>query len=111
MAARHPVVLNFSNHESSYPCHFAFSKGEAVENRWLHVAVAFDRANTAHFYVDGTHRGSVAGNKPLRVGRVWLQIGTAELVDTDFWQGRLAHVAVYPRALSATNRKSLSSGN
>ena len=79
--------------------YFSLSNGESIEDRWLHVAVAFDRNNTAHLYLNGKHRGSVTNDQPARVGPVWLQIGCAELVDADFWRGRLAHVAVYPRAL------------
>jgi hypothetical protein len=80
---------------------FSLSAGESIENRWLHLAAAFDSSNTAHLYLNGVCRGSLAANKPGSVGPVWLQIGGAELIDEDFWRGRIAHVAIYPRALRA----------
>jgi hypothetical protein len=84
---------------------FPISEGENLENRWIHVAVAFDRDNKARLYLNGSHRGSVTRRKSSHVGPMWLQIGCAEVVDTDFWHGRLAHVAVYPRALTGAEIK------
>jgi hypothetical protein len=60
----------------------------------------FDRANVAQLYVNGEPRWSVNRDRPAHVGPVWLQIGCAAQVDEDYWRGRLAHLAVYPRALS-----------
>jgi hypothetical protein len=80
---------------------FPLPNGESIKNRWLHVALTFDAANTARLYLNGKLRGSVAGQKPAIVGPVWLSIGCAEPITSDFWRGRLAHIAVYPRALDA----------
>jgi hypothetical protein len=97
--AENPVVLDFGLFGiSGFP--FALPRGEVIEARWLHMAVVFDRSNTAHLYLNGEHRGAVATAVPAHVGPVWLQIGCAQLIDQDFWRGRLAHVAVYPRSLS-----------
>ena len=69
-------------------------------NRWLHVAVVYDRFNTAHLYLNGQRRNSIAVDKPAHVRPVWIEIGGENQSTTDYWHGRLAHVAVYPRALS-----------
>jgi hypothetical protein len=98
-SAENPVRLYFIAYQVEH-LYFPLSKGESIEDRWLHAAVAFDRNNTAQFYLNGKHRGSFAASRPAHVGRVWLQIGCAELIDADFWRGRLAHIAVYPRTLS-----------
>jgi hypothetical protein len=78
---------------------FPLRDDEAGEDRWLHVAVVYDRVNTAHLYLDGHHRQSIAESRPGHVGPVWVEIGGATLYN-ERWHGRLAHVAVYPRALS-----------
>jgi hypothetical protein len=85
--------------------------GEAIEARWLHVAVVLDRTNTAHFYINGKHCGATKGG-PVCVDRVWLAIGAAEMIgtkdsiDANLWRGRLAHVAVYPTALTSRQLQS-----
>ena len=82
--------------------YFSLPAGEALKNCWHHVAVVFDRANTAHLHLDGRRRDSIAANRSAYVGPVWISIGNEPLVleDREYWQGRLAHIAVYPRALS-----------
>ena len=95
-----PIALYFIVQQSGR-MYVPLSKGESIENRWLHTVVVFDRANTAHFYLNGKHQGSVREGKPAVIGPIWLSIGCAEVTDADFWRGRLAHVAVYPRASSA----------
>ncbi len=89
------LIVQMQNHFD-----FPLPTDEPLEDGWLHVAVTFDDANTARFYLNGELRGTVAGKKPARVAPVWLQIGCAEPIESDFWRGRLAHVAVYPRVLS-----------
>jgi hypothetical protein len=71
----------------------------AGKDRWLHVAIVCDANNTAHLYLDGQFRGSIQSEKPGISGPVWATIG-CETPMSRGWQGRLAHVAVYPRTLS-----------
>jgi hypothetical protein len=98
---KNPTLLDFIVYGQKVDnFYFSVPVGEPIERRWMHVAVVFDRANLSHLYLDGQHRGSVAVNEPARVGAVWLQIGCAQVIDEDLYRGRLAHVAVYPRALS-----------
>ena len=56
-------------------------------------------AITGDFLVPGTPTVRLNG-KPAYVGHVWIQLGCGKLFDVDYWRGRLAHVAVYPRVLS-----------
>jgi hypothetical protein len=79
---------------------FMLSPAESVQNRWNHLVVVFDETNTAQLYLNGTHRGSVSKGLPSIVGPVWIQIGCAQMIDTDFWRGRIAHVAVYSHMLT-----------
>jgi hypothetical protein len=102
--AESPRVLDLIIHGVDH-FYFPVSESEILERRWLYVAAAFDRTNKIHFYLNGAHRGSIAA-RPASVGPVWLQFGCAQLVDVDFWQGRLAHVAVYPRALTEADIRS-----
>ena len=82
------------------------SASEEIAGRWLHVAVVYDRTNIAHLFVDGKHRKSAAGVGPSLATPAWLAIGcsepgqSVESLDDASWRGRLAHVAVYPYALS-----------
>lgn len=86
-------------------CDFPVRPGETIEDRWLHVVVVYDQTSTAHLYLDGQHCGSVATDSPADAGPAWLTIGcaeptgSAEAIDAARWRGRIAHVAVYSRAL------------
>ena len=102
---QNPIVLYFNVQQVG--CFYCpLTKNESVENRWVHVAATFDQTNTVRLYLNGILRGSVnQGGRSALVGRVWLDIGCAEFADTDFWRGRLAHVAVYPRVLDAQQIK------
>ncbi len=74
-------------------------------NEWLHVAVDFDSANDARFYVNGQLEGLVAGTapastttQPFTIGRNTEFFGAA----TPGWfQGGLDEVAVYNRSLES----------
>jgi hypothetical protein len=94
-----PIPLYFIV-QPGFHHYYPLSKTETIDNRWLHVAVAFDDANTVHLYLNGVCRGEFKVMKQSQVGPVWLQIGCSDPA-TDMWPGRLAHVAVYPRVLSA----------
>jgi hypothetical protein len=94
-----PAILRFTKYgvkdfEISIPSEMA------SEDRWVHVAVVCDRDNTAHFYLNGKHRQSVVADKAGKAGPVWLEIGGGTINDTEFWHGRLSHLAVYPQALN-----------
>jgi hypothetical protein len=73
---------------------------------WTHVAMVYDRNQTAHLYRNGKCVESKHRDAPVRVGPMWLSIGwlsDGHILASDqyYWRGRLAHVAVYPQALSA----------
>ena len=72
----------------------------ASEDQWVHVAVVCGRDNTAHFYLNGKHQKSIAADKPGNRGPVWIEIGGGTINNDEYWHGRLAHLAVYPQALS-----------
>jgi hypothetical protein len=78
---------------------FSIPLAEVTADRWVHLAAAFDRSNAAHLYLNGQHRGSLAGDKSAALGPVWVQIG-CDIPMEHCWRGGLAHVAVYPRALT-----------
>ena len=105
--AENPLVLDFIKYGAG-EYYFSLPGGESIQQRWLHVAVVFDRGNTAHLYLNGKHRGSVATGQPAHVGPLWLEIGCAEIVDADFWRGRLAPCrGLSPCLDPRTNPKSL----
>jgi hypothetical protein len=95
-----PPILSFVVQQAKH-FDFPLPSGESIKNRWLHLALTFDAANTARLYVNGKLQRSVTGEKSAVTGPVWLNIGCAEPIEADFWRGRLAHIAVYPRALDA----------
>jgi hypothetical protein len=97
--AKNPVVLHFIVYGVT-EAYFPRSSSATLAERWHHVAVVYDGANTAHLYLDGEPCGAVAIGRPAYAGPVWMTIGTADVMDVDFWRGRLAHVAVYPHVLS-----------
>jgi hypothetical protein len=102
-----PAVLQFSVWKVKDDIDLLLAGRQAIEGSWLHIAVVYDRSNTAHFYLNGERRNSVAVGAPVVVEPVWLTIGcgeasaTPEQIDTTRWRGRIAHVAVYPHALVA----------
>ena len=71
--------------------------GKLELNRWHHVAVTWD-ASRIELYLDGLLSSQVGGMKPKAV-KEKLQLGTGPIGGGNF-NGLLAHVAVYRRALS-----------
>jgi hypothetical protein len=100
------AILSFGANKANGTV-FRLPTGEMIEGRWLHVAVVFDRDDTAHLYLDGDHRISMPVGGSGFIGPAWLaigaaeQVGSAEQIDTARWRGRIAHVAVYPHVLNA----------
>jgi hypothetical protein len=78
---------------------FAIPREAMAADQWLHLAVVYDRDNTAHLYLNGKHRESIASDKPGNRGPVWVEIGGGPTFG-EYWRGRLAHFAVYPRTLT-----------
>ena len=72
-----PVVPQFSVNRVK-DIDFRLPTGEVIGGRWLHYAVVFDRTNTAHLYLNGEHRDSVAVGATVAVQPLWLAIGAAE---------------------------------
>ena len=75
-------------------------------DRWLHVAVVYDPDNSVHFYLNGQYSNSIAGDARANVGPIWLEIGGGAIGPDysngapEYWNGCLAHIAIYPRMLS-----------
>ena len=63
-------------------------------SRWMHVAVVFGRDNAAHLFLNGRQKSSLSLPGPAKVGPAWLSVGATSFHE-HYWQGRLAHVAVY----------------
>jgi hypothetical protein len=99
--------------QSQYPQATSFLRpGAGMPLReWTHVAVVYDRDQTAHLYRNGKRVESKHRDSPVRTGPAWLAIGwlaDGHILSTDqyYWRGRLAHVAVYPQALGADRIRS-----
>ncbi len=67
--------------------------------RWAHVAIVLYPDHTAKVYIDGKSGTIINGLTPKQ-GPVWVSIGWHSNLGGQYWKGRLAHVAVYPKALS-----------
>ncbi|HEY1015768.1 MAG TPA: LamG-like jellyroll fold domain-containing protein, partial [Herpetosiphonaceae bacterium] len=78
---------------------------------WQQVAVVFDSANKATFYLDGSPKQSMQGtaalaansDDPLYIGNHVTEVGQL----TDFFIGQLDELTVYPRALGAAELYSI----
>jgi hypothetical protein len=71
----------------------------AGEEHWVHVAFVCEPDYTGYLYLNGRRQGTVGADKPGAQGPVWVEIGGSRTYG-EYWHGRLAHIAVYPRALS-----------
>ncbi len=100
MNLQDPITIDWTTYWVYADMWFSLRQNDVPIKQWLHVAVVFDGSNTAHLYLNGTPCGKIVGSKPANVGPVWVEIGRGD-VSTGFWNGRLAHVAVYPRSLPA----------
>jgi hypothetical protein len=77
---------------------------------WYHLVGVLDAAaNTITLYVNGTKEGTATGTRqadpsvgPLTVGRALYNA-----TKTDFWNGGITNVQVFPQALSATGVQAL----
>ena len=67
--------------------------------RWVHLIYVFG-ADNARLYVDGRPSAIRLACKPAKLGPTWVSIGWHSNLGGQYWRGRLAHVAVYPRVLS-----------
>jgi len=68
--------------------------------QWAHVAFVFDAAHAAQAYINGRASAVLTDCTPPKQGPVWVSIGWHSNLGGQFWKGRLAHVAVFPKALS-----------
>ncbi len=95
--ASHASQLLFTN----YSVHnYYLSDVKALpRQQWLYMAVTQDDANMVRFYVNGELRQSVSSPKSRMTGSVQMAIGRLA-AGGQSWRGRLAHVAIYDRALS-----------
>ncbi len=81
------------------------SSTHAAGGRWAHVAVSYDGASTAAFYIDGNAAGSGAWTSTANSGTIETPICVgASLTGTgaaNTFNGKLDEIAVFDRALSA----------
>ena len=67
---------------------------------WHHWALVFsDVANTAELFIDGVSKGQVAAAQPW--GAVQGVQAFGAFAGGQYWDGKMAHVAIFERALSA----------
>ncbi len=69
--------------------------------RWVHLAVAVDEQHVAKLYVNGRLRGEMASRAPQVPAASGFIIGASTTTLGEPWHGRLAHVAVFDKPLSA----------
>lgn len=69
--------------------------------RWVHLAVAVDHQHVAKLYVNGRLRGEMASPAPNVPDPSGFIIGASTMSFGEPWHGRLAHVAVFDKPLTA----------
>lgn len=75
-----------------------------ADAKWHHVAAVYDGTNVT-YYLDGASDGVVAGADPV-VTTESLNIGRrGYTTNQDFWNGQIAHLAVYSYAVAAARIK------
>jgi hypothetical protein len=94
-----PGLVRLITYGGSY-YDFRLAGLKALRDDWFHVAMVFDATNTARFFLNSEYRESVRGAAARKAEAAWVNIGGDPLAPDDCLQGRLAHVAVYPRALN-----------
>jgi len=74
---------------------------------WSNVAVTFDAANTARFYVNGVLRSTITGSAPAFQNSSSLDIGREPILSAlgiqSYFNGGIDDVAIYNQALSAAD--------
>ncbi len=81
----------------------AFDGVAVPTQQWVHVAVVYHAGKAVHLFLNGRRQASLVENLMPKARPVWVAIGsTACDFDCPYhpYCGRLAHVAVYPYALS-----------
>ncbi len=103
----------WTGRKSTAPCVFfttylvqdvAFADVEMPMKRWTHLVVVFGSDHIAHLFLNGEHRASAGSSGPARTGPTWVTVAGASN-HTDYWRGRLAHVAVYAHVLDGKRIK------
>jgi len=67
---------------------------------WYHVAVVFDAANDANFYVNGLAVGTVAGAAPANLSANVLDLGSLG-AGSEFFDGQIDDIRIWNTSLSA----------
>jgi hypothetical protein len=96
--ARHLGVLNNTFIHGSYGAS-DITSGTVAQNVWYHLAGTFDGVNH-RLYVNGvllTTSGSTTFNTTSATAQIGRQVNAIE-----YWNGNIANVKIYNRALSAT---------
>ncbi len=80
---------------------FVTSQVYVVPNVWVHVAVVFDTANDATFYVNGQAVETMPGSFPAYTNSAPLYIGRNFNPDAQRWDGAIADVRIWNVARTA----------
>jgi hypothetical protein len=71
---------------------------------WHHIAVVFDAAFQAHFYLDGAPQGTIGGTAPANASAIGWFIGVLDLTcASEFFNGRIDDVQVYAGSASTAD--------
>ena len=98
--------------DGSLGAQMASSNTSVEDNQWHHIAAVFDRDAGAQIYIDGNPDGALADisdNTGSIVTADSLGIGCKEItgVPSNFFDGTIAEVAIYNRALTTSEVKQL----
>ncbi len=77
-----------------------FSGAGLPQSKWTHLAFVFAEDGSATIYLNAEPRATAVIDRPIKVGHAWVSIGVRSNLQDQKWHGRLAHVAVYSKALS-----------
>ena len=72
-----------------------------LPNQWQYVGVVMDASNDANFYVNGIFKETVVGTLPTLPPSQNFTIGSRSPIPDEFFDGGLAGVSVYDKALTA----------
>lgn len=79
---------------------YTFTAVTLQANRIYHMVVVFDASQDANLYLNGQFMQTVTGTVNVTPGTASLFVGKSD-VGTEYWDGYIDNVAVYPTILSA----------
>ena len=79
--------------------------GDAILNEWYFVAATYD-GTTQRLYIDGSQSASGATSQTISTTQN-ARIGSNSWIEANFWDGNLANVAIWNRALNSDEINSI----